>query len=56
MADGGVRRNRGARVAWVNTEMEAVKNKRRDDWVFLGDAGTVLPEILGVYGTDKLGE
>jgi len=49
-------RNRGARVAWVNTEMEAVKNKRRDDWVFLGDAGTVLPEILGVYGTDKLGE
>ncbi|KAK3326781.1 DHS-like NAD/FAD-binding domain-containing protein [Apodospora peruviana] len=42
----------GAKVAWVNTRAEDLKSLRDGDWVFLGDAGVVLPEILGVYGQD----
>ena len=40
-------RKRGAKVAWVNTKPEDVKKAREGDWVFLGDAGVVLPEVLG---------
>lgn len=40
-------RNRGAKVAWVNMRADDVK-ARRKDWVFLGDAAVVVPEILGL--------
>jgi len=40
-------RNRGARVVWVNTKLDDVKNRRKEDWVFLGDASVVVPHILG---------
>lgn len=40
-------RARGARVAWVNTRMEDCKSRGGEDWVFLGDAGLVVPKILG---------
>ena len=41
-------RARGAKVAWVNTRADDLKSRREEDWVFLGDAGVVVPEILGV--------
>ncbi|KAK5661617.1 hypothetical protein OQA88_9717 [Cercophora sp. LCS_1] len=45
-------RKAGARVAWVNTTREDCK-AREGDWVFVGDAGVVMPEILG-FGVDGL--
>lgn len=41
-------RARGARIVWVNPRMEDCKSRREDDWVFLGDAGVVVPNILGL--------
>ncbi|KAK4447120.1 DHS-like NAD/FAD-binding domain-containing protein [Podospora aff. communis PSN243] len=37
----------GAKVAWVNKSAEDCRNAKKEDWVFLGDAAAVLPEILG---------
>ena len=50
---------RGARVAVVNMdgvegELGAASNLRRGDFLFQGDAGKILPEILkGVIGELK---
>ena len=40
-------RKQGARVAWVNMKVDDAKSLREGDWVFVGDAAVVLPEILG---------
>ena len=40
-------RKKGAKVAWVNNKMEDVERRRHlGDWVFIGDAAVVLPEML----------
>ncbi|OBR11319.1 NAD-dependent deacetylase sirtuin-5 [Colletotrichum higginsianum IMI 349063] len=40
-------RKKGARVAVINTSADDAKNVRADrDWVFVGDAAVVLPELL----------
>ncbi len=46
-----VARERGARVAVVNMEgmegeLGAASNLTKDDFLFQGDAGVILPEIL----------
>ncbi|KAK1761561.1 DHS-like NAD/FAD-binding domain-containing protein, partial [Echria macrotheca] len=41
-------RKLGAKVAWVNMRADDVKSPREDDWIFLGDAAVVVPEILGL--------
>ncbi|KAK0639736.1 DHS-like NAD/FAD-binding domain-containing protein [Cercophora newfieldiana] len=43
-------RKRGAKVAWVNMGADDVKSPRQDDWVFLGDAAVILPQILVAEG------
>jgi NAD-dependent deacetylase sirtuin 5 len=40
-------RKRGARIAYINMNMDDVKNRQASDWVFVGDAAVILPEILG---------
>lgn len=42
-------RNKGARIATVNMNPDDAKNVRDGDWVFVGDAATVVPQILGEY-------
>ncbi|RSL79125.1 hypothetical protein BHE90_006604 [Fusarium euwallaceae] len=40
-------RNKGARVAYINTRAEDAKSVVPDkDWIFVGDAAVVLPELL----------
>ncbi|KAH8202077.1 hypothetical protein TruAng_003745 [Truncatella angustata] len=41
-------RNKGARIATVNMNINDAKNVRKGDWVFVGDAAVVVPEILGL--------
>ncbi|KAH6652415.1 DHS-like NAD/FAD-binding domain-containing protein [Truncatella angustata] len=41
-------RNKGARIATVNMNINDAKNVRKGDWVFIGDAAVVVPEILGL--------
>jgi NAD-dependent SIR2 family protein deacetylase len=40
-------RKRGARIAVVNMNPKDAKNLRDEDWLFVGDAAVVLPQILG---------
>ncbi|CAI6341384.1 unnamed protein product [Periconia digitata] len=40
-------RKKGARVAYVNMNLEDIKNRREGDWTFIGDAAIILPIILG---------
>ncbi|KAI1322321.1 DHS-like NAD/FAD-binding domain-containing protein [Xylariaceae sp. FL0255] len=42
-------RKKGARIAVVNTNPDDAKNVREGDWLFVGDAAKVVPEILGDY-------
>jgi len=46
-------RAKGARVAWVNMSAKDCKSARSEDWVFLGDAAVVLPEILNTSENEK---
>ncbi|KAK0388417.1 hypothetical protein NLU13_4661 [Sarocladium strictum] len=40
-------RDKGARIAVINTDAEDAKNIRKDkDWVFVGDAAELLPTLL----------
>ncbi|KAF4996499.1 hypothetical protein FDECE_12415 [Fusarium decemcellulare] len=40
-------RKKGARIAVINTNADDAKDVRQDrDWVFVGDAAVVLPELL----------
>ncbi|KAK0622559.1 DHS-like NAD/FAD-binding domain-containing protein [Immersiella caudata] len=45
-------RGRGAKVAWVNMSEKDCKNAKKEDWVFLGDAAVILPEILNLEGQE----
>ncbi|KAK1479822.1 NAD-dependent deacetylase sirtuin-5 [Colletotrichum cuscutae] len=43
----GMARKKGARVAVINTRAEDARHVRPDkDWVFVGDAAVVLPQLL----------
>ena len=40
-------RKKGARIAYVNNNVDDLKNRQESDWVFIGDAAITLPWILG---------
>jgi len=42
-------RSKGARVAYVDMNSESARHSHYDDWVFLGDAAVILPQILGYH-------
>lgn len=49
-------RKRGARIAVVNMNPDDARNLRDGDWLFVGDAAVVVPQILGTSMGQDAGE